>query len=463
MDIRFLPHNTHLDSPKDFTLLDPNFKQLKKQKLIYFSPIINGLPQNEPGIYSITGGRQIGKTTLIKQWMNKLIVNGINNKKIRYLTGELIDNHHMLVNIISILLSQEHNDNALFFLVIDEVTYIKDWDKGIKYLSDAGILENVILIVTGSDTLIIQEAIKRFPGRRGLSDKVDYHVYPLNFYENIKLKKIFSEVELTQLMDPSFEPSTDTIKKLFDEFDNYLCHGGFLTAINDIACHGKILNATCMIYSDWIRGDFLKHNKKEHNLMEILTAIIQRYSSQITWNSLAKNISIDHPKTISDYIELLSRMEVVFVQSAIKEDKLMPAPKKAKKILFTDPFIFHSVKAWLTPVDNIFSQNVVPTINDPIWSSKIAEACAVSHYQRIFPTYYIKSSGEVDIAYVHNNKMWPVEIKWTNQIQSYTLKQLKKYPNGKILTRLKSKRKINNINSEPLPLALLRLTKILWG
>jgi len=457
MDIRFLPHNSHLDSPSSFTSLDPNFRQLNKQKLIYISPIIDSLPKTEPGIYSITGGRQIGKTTLIKQWMNKLLIDGINHRKIRYLTGELIENHNMLISSITNILSIDQTDETIFFLIIDEVTYIKDWDKGIKYLADAGILENVILLITGSDTLIIQESIKRFPGRRGLSDKVDFHLFPLSFYENIKLKKIFKDDELTQLMDPKIEASSDMIEKLFAEFDNYLCHGGFLTAINDMAIHGKILNATCITYSDWIRGDFFKNNKKEHNLMEILSGIIHKYSSQITWNSLAKDMSIDHPKTISDYIELLSRMGILFVQSAIKEDKLQAAPKKAKKIIFTDPFIFHAINAWLKPTNNFYSENILPMIHDPVWSSKITEACAISHYQRIYPTYYIKAAGEVDIAYVHRKTMWPVEIKWTNQIQSYFLKQLKKYPNGKILTRLRATRKVNGIDSEPLPIALLRL------
>jgi len=457
MDTRFLPHNTHLESPTNFQLFDPHLKQLNKQKLIYFSPTIHALPQNEPGIYSITGGRQIGKTTLIKQWMSQLMANDVYPGNIRYLTGELIDNHHMLVSIISNILSHADMNMACFFIIIDEVTYINNWDKGIKYLADAGILENVVLIVTGSDTLIIQEAIKRFPGRRGLSDTVDFHISPLNFYETVKLKKIFDDCELFHLMNASIETSPELIERLFSEFNYYLCHGGFLTAINDMVSHGKIRNATCITYSDWIRGDFLKNNKQEHYLKEIVFAIIQRYASQITWNSLAKEMSIDHPKTISDYIELLSRMDVLFVQHAIREDKLSAAPKKAKKVIFTDPFIFHAINAWLNPSDHIYSQNISAMIHDPVWSSKIAEACAISHYHQKYPTYYIKAAGEVDIAYVHQNKMFPVEIKWTHNIQSYFLKQLKKYSNGKILTRLKTSRKVNDIDSEPLPLALLKL------
>ena len=37
------------------------------------------------------------------------------------------------------------------YILLDEVTYIAGWDKGIKYLADAGLLAGVVLIATGSD------------------------------------------------------------------------------------------------------------------------------------------------------------------------------------------------------------------------------------------------------------------------------------------------------------------------
>lgn len=43
---------------------------------------------------------------------------------------------------------------GLRFLIVDEVTYIKEWDRGIKYLADIGIFDNVILMLTGSDLVL---------------------------------------------------------------------------------------------------------------------------------------------------------------------------------------------------------------------------------------------------------------------------------------------------------------------
>ncbi|MDY6986823.1 MAG: hypothetical protein SWQ30_02100 [Thermodesulfobacteriota bacterium] len=190
---------------------------------------------------------------------------------------------------------------------------------------------------------------------------------------------------------------------------------------------------------------------------EILGAMITRYGSQVSWNALASDLSVDHPKTVSDYVGLLVSMDAAFVQHAIREDKLTAAPKKAKKIMFADPFIFHAINAWLHPVEDPFSEQLQPALAQSDWASKLTEACATTLFRRIFPTYYIKAAGEVDIAYVHENRLWPVEIKWTRQLRPKQLKQIAKYPNGRILTRSPIKGEINGVPTEPLPLALLRL------
>ena len=68
---------------------------------------------------------------------------------------------------------------------------------------------------------------------------------------------------------------------LYEEFERYLVHGGFLTAINDMAEHNRILPPTFATYSDWIRGDMLKRNKQEHNLKDLLSGIIKRIGREL--------------------------------------------------------------------------------------------------------------------------------------------------------------------------------------
>lgn len=456
MDSRFLPHNMHIEKPDAFTGLDPHLKLLSKQPLVHHSRLLDQIPYNKQGIYTLSGGRQIGKTTLLKQWMARLLDRHIQPASIIFVTGELIDDHHSLVRLLTDLI-KEMPDTDLNIILLDEVTYINNWDKGIKYLADSGMLERIILVITGSDLAIIKDARMRFPGRRGLSDKVDFHLYPLSFLEFVMLNKRAAQNEIELLLDLDKTPPVALLDLLFEEFESYLVHGGFLTAINDMALYGRILPATFSTYSDWIRGDVLKRNKREHFLQEILEAIIKQYGSQITWNSLSSDLSIDHPKTIADYVALLVSMDAAFVQPALREDKLTASPKKARKVMFTDPFIFHSVNAWLKPCEDPFNDQVKPILRDSDWSAKLTEAIVATHYSRRFPTYYIKAKGEVDIAYVDKNRFWPVEVKWTTQLRPKQLKQISKYKNGIILTRSKQIGLIQGIPTIPLPLPILRL------
>ena len=456
MDIRFLPHNIHLEDPGLFSSRDPHLQHLQKQSLIHRSVLLDLLPRHNPGIYTISGGRQIGKTTLLKQWMNELLESGVDPKCIIYFTGELIDDHHSLVRLLTDILNEKQTSD-LCYILLDEVTYIKGWDKGIKYLADAGMLENVELLITGSDLLIIKEARMRFPGRRGTADTVDFHLYPLSFFEAVRLNKQMTSDEIEGMISSDVEKDDLLINKLYDAFNSYLVHGGFLTAMNDMAMRQSILPATFSTYSDWIRGDMLKRHKQEHYLREILGAIVRRYGSQVTWNALARDLSIDHPQTVSVYAALLESMDAVFIQPALLEDKLAAAPKKARKLMFSDPFVFHAVRAWLNPCKDPFNQQVLPALNDPDWAAKLTEACVITHYRRKFPTYYIKAEGEIDIAYLNENRFWPVEIKWTKQLRPKTLKQISKYPNSLILTKSKQPGTIKDMPTMPLPLALLRL------
>ncbi len=455
-----------------FIQQDPDLRVLARQKLVHKPLLIDNMPTGIPGIYTITGGRQTGKTTLLKQWMAHLLEMGIVPESITYFSGELIDDHHALIRIIiDILQSKEDTilisltNNTIRYLLLDEITYIANWDKDIKYLADSALLENVVLVLTGSDSVVITEARMRFPGRRGLSNVVDFYLAPLSFYEYVKLNNKIADDEIQILVknknqtgnENQAEAGKNLIKILYEEFEHYLWHGGFLTSINDVAMYNKILPATFATYSDWIRRDMLKRNKQEHNLKEILEGIIKRYGSQITWNAISRDLSIDHPKTVSDYIELLQSMNAVYIQPALLEDKLAPAPKKAKKVIFSDPFIYHAVNSWLNPCNDPFEMLLLPEINSAKACSKIVEACIVNQYKRQFPVYYIKAKGEVDIAYIHKKQFWPIEIKWTEQIRPKELKQISKYPNGKILTKSQNAGEIHGIPTEPIPVNLLRL------
>ncbi len=448
MDTRFFPHNTHLEDTQRFADRDPQLRQLKKQTYVFNPELLHKLPKNKPGIYTLTGGRQSGKSTLLKRWMEELLKDGVKPAAIAFLSGDLIHDQQSLWQVLQVQLDSMPFDETKYVL-IDEITYISGWDEVIKRAITEGLLQNTIVILIGSDSVLVQETYKLLPKKRAKKEIINFHLYPLSFAEVLNLKK-----RMPQTLKEKTIKSSEMIM-LFDEFQQYLQHGGYLTAINDLAKHKKILKATLMTYSDWIRGDMLKRGKQEHNLREILTAIIKQYNSPMTWQALVRSISIDHPKTIADYITELAYMDVLFIQSALLEDKLLPAPKKPRKIAFMDPFIFHALRAWLWPTADPYQTQVITALNDNILSTQLVKSCVATHFNRFFPTYYIKSIGHIDIAYVKQKHFWPVQIQWGNDLRAKEIMQMKNYPNSLILSKTQTYIDLKGIPMVPLPLALL--------
>ncbi len=458
-------HNTHLDGLEAFQDRDPQLRSLARQAVVYESPLLDDLPVEIPGVYTLGGARQIGKTTLLKQWMARLVARGTDPQRIFFLTGELLDDHHALVRAVEEHLRQMPHD-GLSYLLIDEVTYVREWDRGVKFLADAGLLERTVLIVTGSDLTIVREARARFPGRRGVAAKVDFHLYPLSFSETLTLKGLLQADELAELASMTLAKlpglSEEGWDRIYAALDDYLVHGGFLTAINDMVREGRILPATLRTYADWIRGDVLKRGKQEPYLREVLAAIVKRLGSQVSWNALARDLSIDHHQTVAQYVQLLAAMDAVIVQQALIEDKLVGAPKKARKLLFADPFILHAVRSWLQMVEDPYEDQILRLCRDAESAASMVEACVVSHAHRHFPAFYIKAAGEVDLALVSDGRFWPIEVKWTSQLRPKDLKQVRAYPNSVIAAQTRRRHAIDGVPVVPLPLILLRLAVGKW-
>ena len=454
-DPRFMPHNLHLEEPAEFAAWDPQLRAVGRLPLVHRSALLAHLPCAQPGIYSLTGGRQVGKTTVLKQWMADLLRDGTPPGDILYLAGELIDDHQTLVRLLGEWLAAPAA--RVRYVLLDAVTCIRAWDRGVKFLADTGALEAVVLLLTGSDTVLLRDLRIQLPGRRGAAGAHDFHLYPLTLWETAALKGV---VDASPAEADKLPPAT--VDALFAEFDQYLGHGGYLRAINDLAADATIAPATCAVYADWIRGDVLKRGKRESTLREVLAALVARLGSQVTWNGLARELSVEHPATVQDYVELLARMDAVLIQPALREDKLAAAPKKARKVGFLDPFVLHAVRSWLTPTPDPYAAQVRPTLADPEWAGRLAELCAVGHYARFRPTYYLKAEGEVDIAYVADGRCWPLEVKWTGQLHAKSLKQITKYPHGRILTRRREAGEIAGVRTEPLPVALWRLGPSPW-
>lgn len=430
----FKRHNLFLESIESFKNNDPHLSLLKELKYVYHSKWWGKIDWSVGGIYILTGGRQIGKSTSTKLLIEDVLCkNEFLPENIFYLPCDQIDDYHHLSRIIRLFL--EEIKNGQFLIIIDEVTFVKDWDRSIKALADDGSLRKGACVLTGSDSIVLKDAAQRFPGRRGGAETTDFHIYPLSFKEHVGL------VEPKLLKDPR-----KNIVELFEHFDKFMMCGGYLKAINDLYSLGDIRKATYLTFEQWIRGDFEKRNKNPDILKAVLKTLAETALTQVTYSALSHKMGQVSKETFIEYVNLLERMNVIFTLSAFDQNTGLGFPKKAKKIHFSDPFILETVLRWLAS-ERLFEAGDMGAVK--------AELIAASFCYRKNPTYYIKADGEIDIVTVQGKKFTPIEVKWTNQLRPNDAKQLKKYGNSILLTKTAHEGSMGAIRTVPLPLFLV--------
>lgn len=411
-------HNLFYGGLRAFAEGDPHLRALKRLKFVHSMDWWRGIDWAKPGIFLLTGGRQIGKTTSLKLLIRqKIFEQAFQPRDIFYLPCDQMETHSRLGQVMRNFL--ESRKGNPFLLLVDEITYVKDWDRAVKAVADEGWFQNGFCILTGSDTLILKDAMQRFPGRRGEAEKTDFHLHPLSFREYLELVKPAGALK--------------------NAFMDYLQCGGYLRAINDRHQSGGVLPATYSVFEQWIQGDFEKRGKSVRELLGVLKMLLETTGSQVTYSSLTQRMGEISKPTFIGYCDLLERLDILFQLQAYDQNRHIGFPKKARKFHFWDPFILETVRRWLKREQ---------VISDLELEAHKVEAVVASHFKRKGAAYYWKGAGEVDVVVLQGKNPLFVEVKWTKQVRSMDLMELKKGKNAVILTK-ETAGKIDHIPAIP--------------
>ena len=403
----FQIHNLFKEGIQTFLDGDPHLRHLAQLPLTYEFSWWKTLSIKTPGIYILSGGRQVGKSSSCKQLMAACLKQQwITPERLFYLPCDEIYDATRLSYVLRHFI--DTTEGGFFLLIIDEITFVKQWDRVIKALADEGHFQRGSCLITGSDTVILKEAAMCFPGRRGSADTVDFHLYPLTFRQ-------YADLRL-----PHTEP---TDKELYALYLNFLQCGGYLRAINDLAQHHKVTQATYLTYEQWLRGDFIKQGKSEDYLLILLKTLLTIQTSQISYSKIAQKAGLISRETTMNYLKLLERMDVIFNLQAFDQNKRQGFPRKNRKFHFLDPFICHTVSRWLQREGYA---------HETIHESFLVESSVASYCRQQAHTFYFKGYGEVDIIMMQPDPL-AIEVKWTNQIRPNDLKTLKQFQHSLIL------------------------------
>jgi len=374
------------------------YQEWFNKKIKWIPKILNEIPISGFSLNFITGPRQVGKTTALKIFINRLLKKNVNPFSIFYcpcdelLTfselGEVLDQYLSIKNAYNIKLS---------YIILDEISFVKEWWRAIKIRIDSGKFKNDVIIISGSSSVELLKEKERFPGRRGTGK--DLILYPLNFGDFVELfihnlKR--ESLESFTSIDDFIAPNLAFKEKITELFNNYLITGGFPLSIQDFFERRKIRPEIKRTYLDWIRGDIIKSGKNEISMKEVISYLLQSRCTLISWLSISKSTSINSPHTVQSYIDTLESLFIIKILYHLSPDGKVNY-RKNKKIHFIDPFLY-SVLSDFT--------------NIKVYDEIIVESIVASHLSRIYPTFYWRNSSEVDIISIINNEQIGFEIKW---------------------------------------------------
>jgi len=405
-------------------------------------------------LYTLRGPRQVGKSTLIKLKIKNLIENGVNPRTIFYWTCDLVDTYEKLVTLIKEYISSiRASSKDRLYIFLDEISAVKDWQKGIKYLYDLGMFVDCLLVLTGSHSIDIRKSTESLSGRRGevgkLRDKMpDKILVPLKFAEyaetlneNIRnaLRKLYLlslsrrlEV-LSQIMHGSVPEELDELRLYSSElhtlFEDYLITGGIPRAIDCYLSKGTISRDIFSTYTDLVVRDVGKWGVKEMFLRQILRRIIETLAEPISYKALTKDTEISSHNTAAEYVEVLRDSFIVSYLYQLDKEKGLPIYRKPKKIYFQDPFFFHAIRSWVFGREPF--QDTLEYLKTDELKHRLVKSVVCNHLIRLmfnlFPStrfeytdkaFYWRSKRkrELDFVIRFQNEYLPIELKYKRSL-----------------------------------------------
>jgi len=260
---------------------------------------------NEQIIF-ITGLRRIGKTTLMKMTIHRLISEAVTDgKHILYVS---LDDYQLQKHSILEIIEEFRKINRLpfsesVFLFLDEITYKEDYEIQLKNLHDTG---NVKIIASASSASLHKSQKAYLTGRH-----FDIEVNPLSFMEYLDFKQI------------SILSGDEGLREPY--FDDFLKTGGIPAYV--LSGNADYLRELVddILYKDIAA---IQQVRDMRILKEFFLLLMERAGKQFSINKIANILQLS-PDTARRYLDLFADTFLIHLVSRHgKTNERLISPKK---------------------------------------------------------------------------------------------------------------------------------------
>ena len=464
---------------------DPRIVEWEASKFKWTPRLGDTFEWNLDVIYVLRGPRQVGKTTLMKLMIRDLLESGVEARHIFYWPCDLVEGPDRLVRIITSYQDFSRKDTVAkdrgvgfkgwlsgpkpsgkktaapidntirLYIVLDEISSVKDWQKGIKSLYDAGRLRKCTLVLTGSHSIDLRKATETLARRRGEVDQLKDHLpdkilLPTKFSEyadtrSEKIHNMIRSIDLLkrprrqtiwgQIMKGDMPKEAEELQLLSKEaqnlFNEFLITGGVPKVIDRYLSSGSISQDLYEDYVSLVLRDVARWNGKEIVLRQVVRKLMESLGTAVSLNGLRQETDVSSHHTTGVYLDFLKDSFVTTVISKLDLSKDSSNVRDPRKSHFEDPFIFHALRSWALGRDPY--REALNFLNEPEKVSKLVESVVANHLVRLLFSYNPStlfdystqlfywegaSSRQLDFAVRLGSKYLPVEVKYQNRISS---------------------------------------------
>lgn len=381
------------------------FKRHVQQNLIKWKEN----PNRKPLI--IRGARQVGKTTLIKQfaktYKNQILLNLEKPSDAHFF--ELYDNVQSIVEVLFLSHNISSKDKKDTLLFIDEIQESPKAIQLLRYFYEEASEINVIS--AGSLLEFSMKHIKSFPVGR-----IEYlYLYPLNFQEFLGAIKHDSALEQIQQI-PLNPLAHHTILKLFNK---YTIIGGMPEVVKSYINNNNLIDLPKTYESIWetYKNDVEKYasnNTQRRVIKHIISTahlyLDQRIKFQNFGNSNYKSREVGEAIRNLDDAKII---QLIYPTTDV-EFPIKPNKKKSPRLQFLDTGLVNytlGIQTQLINVDdlsNSFKGAIIPHIITQ-------ELISLNTFSNQKPHFWVReksqASSEVDLVYTYKNYIIPIEVK----------------------------------------------------
>ena len=337
-------------------------------------------------IILLTGMRQVGKTTFLKN---------LDNKERKYVT---LDNPNDLFLA---------KNEAKFFLdtysppvLFDEIQYVPESFPYIKMISDNSDKKGIIWMTGSQQFHLMKNITESLAGRVAIIDILGFSIY-----------ERFNKANLQIPFLPKLRPNSILEKKSLSETYEIIWQGSFPEVIDKNDTQWEIF------YNSYMRT-YLERDVRqlikladEMNFIKFLRVIASRTGQELNLTDIAKDTEIS-VTTAKSWISILETSGIIYLLKPFSKNIGKRFVKKPK-LYFLDTGLCCYLSQWNNP-----KSLETGAMSGAIFETFVITEIIKSYYHNgkhpLF-YYYRDSNGvEIDLLIEENNKLYPIEIKKTS-------------------------------------------------